>query len=217
MSLSPTERKLILIVDRVVLLVARHWLALINVLLFLYAGLPFLAPVLMHYGLVDQAKWLYTIYSFNCHQLAYRAFFFFGEQTAYPPEQLIALFGASKDDLFFWRDFLGNAALGYKMAWCERDAAMYVSLLLASILFTFVRGRLLPLNWRWYAVLLAPMALDGFTQLFGFRESDPLLRTITGVLFGIGSVWLAWPYVEIAMRDMERQTREQYERARQRT
>ena len=51
---------------------------------------------------------------------------------------------------------------------------------------------------------LLPMAIDGFTQLFGLRESDWVLRTITGVLFGLRLVWLAYPYVEEAMDDVLR-------------
>jgi uncharacterized membrane protein len=46
------------------------------------------------------------------------------------------------------------------------------------------------------------MAVDGFTQLFGWRESDWLLRTITGCLFGMATVWLAYPYVQEAMDDV---------------
>ncbi|MGE3267883.1 MAG: DUF2085 domain-containing protein, partial [Chloroflexota bacterium] len=42
----------------------------------------------------------------------------------------------------------------------------------------------------------APMALDGFTQLFNLRESTPELRTFTGALFGVASVWLIYPRVD---------------------
>jgi uncharacterized membrane protein len=46
------------------------------------------------------------------------------------------------------------------------------------------------------------MAVDGFTQLFGWRQSDWFLRTATGALFGMASVWLAYPYIEDAMQDL---------------
>jgi uncharacterized membrane protein len=46
------------------------------------------------------------------------------------------------------------------------------------------------------------MAIDGITQLFGLRESNWQLRTITGALFGLASVWLAYPYLEEGMRDI---------------
>jgi hypothetical protein len=31
------------------------------------------------------------------------------------------------------------------------------------------------------------------------RESTPILRTATGLLFGLANVWLAYPYVEESM------------------
>ena len=38
-----------------------------------------------------------------------------------------------------------------------------------------------------------PTAVDGFTQLFGWRESTNLLRLITGFPYGVGYAYLiAW-------------------------
>ena len=46
------------------------------------------------------------------------------------------------------------------------------------------------------------MAMDGFTQLFGWRESSAELRTLTGALFGAASVWLIYPRIDaILARD----------------
>ncbi len=91
---------------------------------------------------------------------------------------------------------------GYQVAYCERDVAIYTTLLAATILFPLVRGRLKPLPWQWYLVLITPMAIDGLTQLVGLRFSNWQLRTITGVLFGLGTAWLALPYVEEAFQDI---------------
>jgi peptidoglycan/LPS O-acetylase OafA/YrhL len=42
----------------------------------------------------------------------------------------------------------------------------------------------------------------GFTEaLVPFRESTPLLRYMTGLLFGIGTAWFGYPLVEATMRD----------------
>ena len=38
-----------------------------------------------------------------------------------------------------------------------------------------------------YLLLIAPMAIDGLTQLVGWRESNWELRTLTGALFGLAS------------------------------
>ena len=184
-----------------------------NVALFVFIALPVLAPILMEYGYTGPAQLIYTGYKLTCHQLAYRAYFFFGEQPIYTLDQLRATIPYNDQDIFFWNNFIGNGQMGYKMAWCERDTAIYSSIFLGGLLFGLLRPRIRPLDWRIYLVMITPMALDGFTQLFGLRESDYLLRGITGTLFGLGSVWLIYPYLEEAMRDVYAQTQAQFQRA----
>jgi uncharacterized membrane protein len=92
--------------------------------------------------------------------------------------------------------------LGHQMAWCERDTAIWGTLLLAGILFSFVRRRLPPLPFQWFVVLCIPMAIDGFTQLFGWRESTWELRLITGAIFGLATAWLIFPVLEKGMREV---------------
>jgi uncharacterized membrane protein len=198
---------------------SRHWLAILNTIVFLYVGLPFLAPVLLRAGAEGPARIIYTVYSPVCHQLAFRSWFLFGEQAAYPR----ALAGTSlvpygeatgldENDLIAARAFLGDDQLGFKVALCERDVAIYLGILLGGLIFSRVRGRLKPLPvWAWLIFGVAPMALDGGTQLVsGFpivpagwliRESTPLLRTATGLLFGLLNVWLAYPYLEESMAE----------------
>jgi len=36
-----------------------------------------------------------------------------------------------------------------------------------------------------------------------YRESTPLLRTITGFLFGFATAWFGYPMAEEAMRDTQ--------------
>jgi uncharacterized membrane protein len=90
--------------------------------------------------------------------------------------------------------------LGYQLCLCERCLAIYSSLLLMGILLIFVRKyraiRALPF-WGWL-LFMVPMALDGGTQFFGWRESDLLLRLITGALFGIGTALYLLPQLEAA-------------------
>lgn len=76
--------------------------------------------------------------------------------------------------------------------------------MVAGLLFGMLRGRVRTIGLRFYLVLLIPIALDGLSQLFGLRESTWWLRTFTGALFGAASVWLAYPYIEAAMRDVVR-------------
>ncbi|MCL5952715.1 MAG: DUF2085 domain-containing protein [Chloroflexi bacterium] len=211
---SPAMRRFIVSVDHAVMFIARHWLLIANVSLFVFIGLPFLAPILMHYGYTGPAELIYRTYKLTCHQLAYRSFFLFGQQSAYTIDQLRALLSVHNEDFLYWTFFQGNLVLGYKMAWCERDAAIYGSMLISSLIFGLVRTRVKPLDWRLYLVLMTPMAIDGFTQLFGWRESTYELRVITGVLFGVGSVWTLFPHLEMAMREAAGLAQTQWEHAR---
>lgn len=223
---SPGTRRIIIFVDRVAVFIARHWLAVANISMFVFVTLPVLAPVLMKYGLTGPAQAIYMGYHLTCHELAYRTYFLFGQQPFYTIDQLSAMFGHPASDVVYWSEFIGNADLGYKMAWCERDAAIYGSILLAGLIYAFIRRQLRPLGWRWYLLIMLPMAIDGFWQLFTspvvflpflpLHESTWLLRGITGVLFGVGSAWAIYPYVQSAMQDVQTQASAQYARARAR-
>jgi uncharacterized membrane protein len=220
---SPRMRRFIMFVDRIVISITKHWLLLVSFFIIIFAGLPILAPVFMHYGFTGPADLIYKAYSLTCHQLSQRSFFFFGEQSVYTLDELRTRLNVHGEDILYWREFIGNPQMGYKMAWCERDHAMYLSLLISGIFFGFVRQWLKPLNWRLYLLFLAPLAIDGTWQLLTspyqivpflpVHESDYILRTITGILFGIGSAWLVYPYVEEAMRDAYDQAKDQYQRA----
>jgi uncharacterized membrane protein len=70
------------------------------------------------------------------------------------------------------------------------------------MVFGLVRHRLKPLPFVLYLVFLAPWAVDGLAQFLGFYESTWLLRTITGSLFGIATVWFAYPYLEAGTSDL---------------
>jgi len=214
---EPADRDRAIILNRAVLGFARHWLAIFNLLIFIYVGLPFAAPALMKLGATTPARWIYTAYSPLCHQLAFRSWFLFGEQAAYPRAlagtNLVpygVATGLSEADYWQARAFVGNDLIGYKVAFCERDVAIYAGMFLAGLLFSIVRDRLPPLPLlAWFAFGIVPIALDGGSQLlsalpllsFPARESTPFLRTLTGGLFGIMNIWLAYPFVEEAMKD----------------
>lgn len=85
---------------------------------------------------------------------------------------------------------------GEQMALCHRMSTIYVTSFIGGITYAFVRDRLPPLSFRMLILLSTPMAIDGFTQLFGLRESVWELRMITGSLFAIGAMWFALPRLE---------------------
>lgn len=218
---SPNVIRLVQFVDGAVVRVARYWMAGLLIILFLFQAFPFVAPLLSKLGLTDIAGVLYFLYGLTCHQLAYRSFFLFGSQPAYTVQELSSQLGVSNPpmDVFFWRGITGDADLGYKVAYCERDVAIYSSLFLAALAFALIsRARTVkPLDFKFFVLIaVVPLGIDGVTQLLGLRESTPLLRVITGTLFGVGSAWLILPYVQEAMLDLYQQTSWQLERIRQR-
>lgn len=190
--------------DGLILFVARHWLALFTVAWAIYVLLPFAAPTFLRLGWVAPAQAIYSLYSFTCHQLPDHSYFLFGETLAPSTDQLIAAGMLDTPNLFMQRVFVGNESVGYKVALCQRDVAIYASVVIAGLVFAFVRRRIRRLPFRLFLLLLLPIAIDGGTQLVGLRESNWALRTITGFIFGVACVWIAYPYIDDAMQDVIR-------------
>jgi uncharacterized membrane protein len=188
LAASPVERRVSAALD----LVAAHWLLGLNAAVAVFVLGAGLAPVLAALGWSGAADSLYAAYHATCHQWAFRSFFLFGDQAVYGQDQLADL-GV---DPF---TFIGGPGYGWKLAFCERDLAIYVSLLAFGLVFARWR-RLSTASFLMYGLLALPMALDGFTQLFGWRESTWELRVLTGALFGAASGWLLFPRFDAAMR-----------------
>jgi len=201
----------------------QHYMMVLNLIVFLYVGLPFLAPILMKVGATAPARVIYTIYSPLCHELAFRSWFLFGEQAAYP-RTLAGVPGlltyqqaiGDETDIAAARSFLGNELIGYKVAICQRCVAIYGSILLFGLFFSFTKKWVKSPPWYvWLIIGILPIAIDGFSQLpslmtginlswLPMRESTPFLRTLTGFLFGITTAWYGYPYIEESMRDTRR-------------
>jgi uncharacterized membrane protein len=190
------------VADTVIMWVACHWLALFNTAWGIYVGAPFLAAILMQVGWVAPASVIYGIYSFLCHQLPDHSYFLFGPSLAPSREALLAAGMPNTTDIFLERAFIGNAEIGWKVALCQRDVAIYGAVFVTGILFALFRDRIKGLNWKWLVVFALPMAVDGLTQTLGWRESNWWLRTVTGALFGVGAVLWAYPFIDTAMREL---------------
>ena len=84
---------------------------------------------------------------------------------------------------------------GIKQPVCARDVSIYIATAL-GLVFLRLKGfgaREFKINYLLVVLLFLPTALDGFTQLFGWRESTNLLRLITGFPYGLGYAYLiAW-------------------------
>ena len=86
----------------------------------------------------------------------------------------------------------------YQLAVCQRNLAIFVATFLAGLAFIPFRGRIKPLPWWLFALFTLPIAVDGFILVFGWCESTWALRLMTGSLFGLGTVWVAFPMIEQA-------------------
>lgn len=201
---DPTSARISEAANALVLWIARHWLALFNSAWGTYVVLPFLAPILMQAGYTAPASLIYTVYSFTCHQLPDHSYFLYGPDLTPLAPALQAAGSPPANDLFGFRGFIGNLQAGYKVALCQRDLAIYGSVVLAGLLFALIRTRvrLRAPTLKVYALFLLPIALDGGSALLGLRDSNWWLRTLTGAIFGFASVWLAYPYVDDAMQEV---------------
>ncbi len=206
-SMTPWERALLIGLKRMTYWITKHWVALFNVMLALYLGLAFLAPVLAKAGHFSAAHTLYRLYSFVCHEYPFRSWFLFGEHSHYPLQAPISI-----EDMNRSRQFIGGEQWGYKVALCQRDVAIYGSMLVGGMLYSLARRR-----WRIrplpFGLVLGfgvlPIALDGGLQWLSYlvwtlfpqwlavpHETSAFLRTLTGALFGLSLIGFAYPQVD---------------------
>lgn len=209
--------------DRLSYWISKNYIHVFNVLMAIYVGLPFLAPVLARNGAELPANLIYKVYGVLCHQLAYRSWFLYGEQAFYPRElagvpgveTYEEMSGKTAEEIFDARAFIGNEQVGYKVALCERDVAMYLAMLGFGIVFWLSGRRIRSIPWYvWVVVGLGPIGVDGLSQLpsvianlpawLPIRESTPFLRTLTGGLFGLMTAWYLYPMIEDTMGETRR-------------
>lgn len=147
---------------------------------------PIVTPLVFAAGATGVAGVLYRFFHLLCHQWAFRTFFILGPQATFSRDELNAL-GVDP------YTFMGDAQTGWKMAFCERNLAISAGLLAFGLAYAAARRQLRAANFPEFALLVAPMALDGLTQLVGWRESTWELRVATGLLFGLASGWFLYP------------------------
>lgn len=123
-----------------------------------------------------------------------------------------------------------GSVLGYQVAFCYRNTALYGGTLLFGMLYSVARDRGLPglrwlkspLPWWGFALLLLPMAVDGLSHMLGLRDDmfpggsfdmflvgsqafslNWWLRIVTGALAALGGVWFAFPRMDKTMEESE--------------
>jgi uncharacterized membrane protein len=152
----------------------------------LWVLIPFLAPVFMHFGWTGAGKVVYFIYSFFCHQLPERSFFLFGEKNMYSLAEIQSVWQNTANPLVL-RQFTGNEAMGWKIAWSDRMISFYTSVWLFALVAYPMRRSIKTLPWWGSLLLLLPIAVDGVTHAIsdlagigiGFRDTNMWLAALT--------------------------------------
>jgi uncharacterized membrane protein len=184
-------RSLAIRLNRALYWMSRRWLLVVTLIIGIWVGLPWLAPVFMARGWNNAGSAIQLLYAVQCHQLPQRSFFLFGEKPMYALSQIQNVWGNSNNPLVL-RQFIGNSQMGWKVAWSDRMVYMYSSPILWGLLYWPLRKRIKPLSWQGLALLLLPMALDGFTHMIsdltagiglGFRDNNAWLTTLTNQTF----------------------------------
>jgi uncharacterized membrane protein len=195
------------LVEAAVAGVTRHWLILAFVAVAAYVALPVAAPLLAMTGHDRLAGGIYFAYRLACHQFPHRSWFIGGPAWSYDWETVRTHLGLGESDLLHaYHHPIHDAVMGYQMAICERDMATFGALLGTIAAYGIVRRRrrVPGLPFRLYLLALVPLALDGLTQLVGLRESTPLVRTLTGALFGVATGLLVLGPIDAGFADMAR-------------
>jgi len=215
----------ILFLQKQILRLARHWeLAVNGVFALVFAG-AILAPGLMALGYDDAATWVYRQYEPHDHQMPQRSYFLFspaGGIKSYELDEILA-FGANRFNL---RAFIGTADIGFKMAMNHRMTAIFIGLLAGGLLWSsyawqprMTRFLLILFVLPMFVDALTHMADERFGTVWragnlwsvwltnnimspeyytgtAIGTINWWLRTVTGLLFGLGTSLYLFPFFE---------------------
>jgi uncharacterized membrane protein len=221
---SGRSRDAVIFLQKLILVLTRVWPILANLVSGTILGLAFLAPALMAAGMTGDGQVVYRFLAPHDHQLPQRSYFLFGQAglvRSYSLQQVLA-YGADPDNL---RAFSGNPQIGFKMALNQRMVAIFVAIFLGGLGWVLARGHPRPGPFVFILLTLPLLIdgfshLASETSGRGFRDSNAwavaltggllpgsfyegtmigslnwLLRTTTGLLFGLGLVWFLFTYL----------------------
>lgn len=187
---SDRTATVVLTIDRIALNLAHHWLLYFEVFFGILVITPFFAPIFMAIGATGLAGAIYGFYSLLCHQLPQRSFFLFGHSVSYNLAQINVVYPF--DNYFTLRQFIGNEAMGWKVAWSDRMIGLYGSIWVGGLLYAWLRKRGIPRLpiLVWILLGIVPMGVDGFSHMIndavagisgtGFRDTNAWLVALTG-------------------------------------
>ncbi len=224
-------RYVVIALQKFILFITRYWFLVANLLVIIILSTALLAPTFMAEGMTDAGHRAYRLLAPHNHQLPQRSYFLFsvagGIQT-YSKEKLITI-GANPHNL---EAFLGTPELGYKTALNHRMMAIFIAILGGGLVWAFMRQQpritfyvlvllALPMladaishmisdnggtDFRqtneWAVTLTGGAFPAAFYQGTTLGTLNWWLRTLTGMLFGLGLVWWLYSYLSAQFKPM---------------
>jgi uncharacterized membrane protein len=229
-TLANRNARLSTSLDSLISAFARHWLLAFNVLSGLFIGLTVVAPSLTALGLERPARLLYAFYALNCHQLPQRSYFLFGPRgvDTYSLEQVLAwgadpaylrgfvgnaevgfkMAMAHRNTAIFGTIFLAGLAYALLRRRLPPLPFKWYPLLVAPMIvdgLSHVINEITGLGFRstnaWAAWLTGGALSPAFYTGTGIGSLNWLLRTFTGALVGLATVWLLYPLLHREFAD----------------
>jgi len=173
---------------------ARHWLLWLNLGLGLYATVPWIAPLAQAWGWDLLASAIYRTYFYLCHQQPEISYHLWGHQVAY----------CQRDTALYTTLFVAGLLFGLVR---RRVRPLHWWLFFLSIVpmgldgLTHLPGVILQ-DWpmrtenHWAVILTRGSLPDWFYVGEAIRHLNWWLRTVTGILFGLGLVLAVYPRIE---------------------
>ena len=232
-SLSGPTRKLVIALQKGILILARHWTLPAMLVIITIPGLAFLASAFMASDQPAAGQAVYRFLAPHDHQLPQRSYFLFSERggvQTYSRAQIIG-WGGEPGNL---RAFVGNGEIGYKLGLNQRMIAIFLAMVLGGLIWQ-LRGGQPHLRFPWLLLLALPLLIDGLSHMdsdatTGYRLINAWavtltgglfseefyagttlgtlnwwLRTLTGALFGLGLVWYLFSYFSIRFAAIRRE------------
>ena len=223
-TVSQNTRTIVITLQKLILFLARYWFFIAILLTGAMLALGFLAPAFMVEGQPQAGQAIYRFLAPHNHQLPQRSYFLFGQNSTiqtYSLEQVLQ-FGADPYNL---QNFIGNPEIGYKTALNHRMIAIFTGIFIGGIIWAVAGQRpqlsfiwflpfALPLIFDGLSHMVSENSGEGFRQgnawavtLTGrgfpasfyegttFGTLNWLLRTVTGLLFGLGLAWFLFSYL----------------------
>lgn len=148
-----------------------------------------LPPILALSGNQGASNAFYQFHSYFCHQRLDRSFCFFSDNTlgdCVGPDTIngpvYAVTGKSHSVIVS-----GGDIVGYELAACARDNAIYLAMLLGALALPFfsrIENKDVP-PVLYFILAIVPLGIDGTGQLIGLWTSTNFMRVVTGTITGL--------------------------------